>query len=254
MQVLHPEGLDRLGRSLRYLRLARESISLEQKFLNLWISLESLFTGANASILTILVDYVPSLYAISTIKRRCIYLRDVLAANEIPITPLVAQVTGETGATFTTGTSLSSIYKIINNEPAGIELFDSLGNLEHLKYKILTICIELKTNSSIEQRMERSISDVSRQIRRIYLLRNRITHTGHYEKIRPQLVTHLFDYVAVCYMAICESAECVGGDEKYSVSDLLMAYKIGIDNQLKNCRSNKKSLSVLADFEPHPLV
>ncbi|AVO53490.1 hypothetical protein C7A17_12180 [Ectopseudomonas mendocina] len=130
---------------------------------------------------------------------------------------------------FASTTSELDIYSILGSEQAAIELFNSLGDLEHLKYKISSIHEELKINALVVKRIEKAQTDVSRQLRRIYLLRNRIAHTGHYEKIRPQLVTHLLDYIAVCYMAICASAESAKDGPVCTVGDLLLSYKMGVD-------------------------
>lgn len=62
---------DQVLQSLRYVRLARNINSNEQKILNLWISLESLFLWkGDAAILTILLQHVPKIYAQASITCR----------------------------------------------------------------------------------------------------------------------------------------------------------------------------------------
>lgn len=229
MSVLNKDGKENLGRSLRYLRLAREAVSFEQKLLNLWISLESLFSASESGILPAILGYAPQIYAISSIRRRVLYLRDLLAANSIGTTPLVQGCTPTKFDQFSSSTTEADIYALLKNELAAIELFNSLGNKEHLKYKLLTIFEELKSNSNLLIRLEKSEKDVARQLRRIYFLRNKMAHAGHYENIRPQLVIHLLDYVAVCYMAICSSAQHSKIADMCTVGDLLAGFKMGIE-------------------------
>ena len=250
---LNDQGREQLGRSLRYLRLARESISLEQKLLNLWISVESLFSDGESSILANIIEYVPQIYAVSSLSRRVRYLRDLLAQLKVPTTELIkTQIMG--GAVrFDKNTTDSQIFEITRNEKAAIELFDSLNQKEHLKYKLLSTFKEMESNKSIIDRITSSEVDVTRQLRRIYFLRNKIAHTGHYSNIRPQLVTHLLDYLAVCYLAIAKSASKATENNSHSIGDLLAAYKMGADVVISRARSSSP-IKNLEELTPTPII
>lgn len=250
LKVLDEQGKEHLGRSLRYLRLARESVSLEQKLLNLWISLESLFSDGDSAILTNIVEYVPQIYALSGLERRVCYLKDLLVHASVPATPLVrAQGIDR----FDKRVTKNQIFSLLKNELATIELFNSLGEKEHLKFKLLNTFKELKDNSAISDRLKHSESDVTRQLRRIYFLRNKIAHTGHYANIKPQLITHLLDYVAVSYMAIATSATKATHVGLYSIGDLLAAYKMGSDVVVSRAKSQTPIVSV-EQLIPSPVI
>ncbi|RAS09173.1 hypothetical protein C7415_1045 [Cupriavidus alkaliphilus] len=228
-KALNDSAADQLGRSLRYLRLARNSASLEQKLLNLWIALESLFINSEQGILSNIVEYVPHFYATAGIWRRVGYLRDLLVENAVATTPLIQDSILPGAPRFDETTTNHQIFALLRNKDAAQELFDSLDEREHLKFKLSHIMKDLKDNKSIRERLARSENDVIRQLRRIYFLRNKIAHTGHFDGVRPQLVTHLLDYVAICYRAISASAAQVDDAESCSIAELLAATRMGVD-------------------------
>lgn len=220
---------DQLGRSLRYLRLARNAPSLEQKMLNLWIALESLFVSRDTSILQSILDFVPQLYASAGLNRRVIYLHDLLVANQVSTTPLAREAMRSDAASFNEATEAHHIFALLRDEQAAIEMFNSMEDREHLKFKFMQIFRELKDNKALAARLTRSEADVRRQLRRIYFLRNKIAHTGHFQGVRPQLVTHLLDYLAVCYRSISVAAAKAADGDTYSVPELLTAARMGAD-------------------------
>jgi hypothetical protein len=249
---LNEQGKEHMSRSLRYFRLARESVSLEQKLLNLWISLESLFSDGETSILVNIEDYIPQIYAVSGLLRRVRYLKDLLVKNKIPTTQLIRENLMPGIDKFDACTTDAHIFLLLRNESAVKELFESLGEKEHLKYKCKTTYDELKDNKAIADRIKRSELDVTRQLRRIYFLRNKITHTGHFANIRPQLVMHLFDYLAVCYAAISISAEKTVQKNSHSIDDLLAAYKMGVDVVVGQSTSGK--IDKFEQLIPVPII
>ncbi|MED5525086.1 MAG: hypothetical protein VX447_10075 [Pseudomonadota bacterium] len=250
---LNGQGREQLGRSLRYLRLARESVSLEQKLLNLWISIESLFADGESSILSNILEYVPQIYAVSALSRRVGYLRDLLVKCQIAATPLIKAHVMAGAETFGADTTDSHIFDILRHEPAAMELFYSLDQKEHLKFKLLSTFKEMENNQAIANRVKRSESDVTRQLRRIYFLRNKIAHTGHYANIRPQLVTHLLDYLAVCYLAISTSASKAVENGAQSIGDLLAAYKMGADVVISRSKASNP-IGKIGELVPVPII
>ncbi|MBR8075044.1 hypothetical protein [Burkholderia cenocepacia] len=250
---LNEEAMDQLGRSLRYLRLARHSSSFEQKLLNLWIALESLFSESDVGILQNILEYVPSLYAVAGLRRRIAYLRDLLVANEISAEFLAGSVLPENTVKFDGSAADHHIFQLLRNEDLAIRLFDSLGDKEHLKFKLMQIHGELKDNAAIADRLERSHGDVARQLRRIYFLRNKMAHTGHYKGVRPQLITHLLDYIAVCYRAISAAAINAKEGATYSIGELLTAARMGSDLVVARV-SVKDPVLTLDHISPNPLI
>lgn len=251
---LNETGKAHLGRSLRYLRLSRESISLEQKLLNLWIALESLFSEGDSSIIANITNFVPQFYAVTGIARRVIYIRNLLVKNEVEIPPLAKKLVSTTVETkFNEEITPDEIFSILRDEKSAKELFVTLGEFEHLKFRIVKIVAEIKDNKSILARIVQSEKDVGRQLRRIYFVRNKIAHTGHYENIRPQLVTHLLDYLVASYLAISNSATATKAGHTYSISELLDAYKMGAEQVIHSCREAPHP-SIFADLLPIAVV
>lgn len=250
---LDSEGKEHLGRSLRYLRLARESVSIEQKMLNLWIALESLFADGESSILLNILEYVPQMYAVSGLRRRISYFKNLLVKNVIPTTALFRSEISTGMNIFDSQTTDAEVFRLLRNEPAAIELFDSLGSKEHLKFRLMSIFNELKNNGAISERIRRTEVDVTRQLRRIYFLRNKMTHTGHFANIRPQLVTHLLDYVAICYAAISSAASQAKLKDMHSIGDMLAAQKMGCDVVVSGCRGQRAIVDI-EDLVPVPII
>ncbi|MGP1716044.1 MAG: hypothetical protein ACTS9Y_02600 [Methylophilus sp.] len=244
LKNLDDPAKEQFSRSLRYLRLARHSVSLEQKLMNLWIALESLFGNEGNNIIGNILEFVPQFYAIAGLIRRVNYLRNLLSKNKIPITPLAASDIGTGITNFDSSITNANIFALLRNEPAAMELFASLGNKEHLKFKLIKIFQELKDNKSISKRLSKSEEDVTRQLRRIYFLRNKIAHAGHFQGVRPQLITHLNDYVYISYNAIATAAQNAKDGQLYSISELLASSKMGVD-LLTSRVSSKEEVSSL---------
>lgn len=252
-KTLDETAKEHLGRSLRHLRLAKNSTSLEQKLLNLWISLESLFFSADSSIISNILEYVPQFYAITGISRRVTYLRELLVSNDIETTPIINSEICVGMDKFDSSTSDDQVFLILRNEDAAKELFSSLGNKDHLKFKLMRIFSEIKDNKAISARLNRSEADVQRQLRRIYFLRNKIAHTGHFDGVRPQLVTHLLDYVAISYRVISEAARKTQSNEKYSISELLSSARMGVDI-IKSKVNSKEEIRSLSNLILNPVI
>jgi hypothetical protein len=250
---LNDDSKEQLARSLRHLRLARNSVSVEQKLLNLWIALESLFGNAGNSIIGNILEFVPQFYAITGLGRRVAYLRELLSANEIEVTPIIRADICPGLLKFDASVTDAQIFVLLRSEKAAIELFNSIKNKEHLKFKLMKIFAELKNNKSILARIDRSEADVGRQLRRIYFLRNKIAHTGHFRDVRPQLVTNLLDYVAISYRAISVAASKTTQHENYSIPELLAASRMGVD--LVTARvSSKDEVTALEQITLLPVI
>lgn len=248
---LDEQGREQLGRSLRYLRLARESVSLEQKLLNLWIAIESIFADGENSILSGVLEYVPSFYAVTGLLRRVRYLRDMLARVNIATNQSVRDKVNI--KRLDNSLTDADVFRLLRDEEAAEEVFLLLGNREHLKYKIISTFGQLKNNSEIKKRIKKTETDVTRQLRRIYFLRNKITHTGRYANIRPQLITHLLDYLAVSYMAISKSASVSNQINSSSIEDLLGAYKLGVDIVIRRSNTDKELMKI-EELTPSPII
>lgn len=239
LHVLEPDSKSQLGRSLRYLRLSKESVSLEQKLLNLWIAFESLFVDLGAGIIGNMLDYVPILYATTGLRRRVEYLRDLLVSNSISVPDEIRRKLFDK-ARFDKELTVEQVFALLRDEPLAIVLFNSIEKKEHLKFKLMQVYQELETNKALSDRLSRTEDDVIRQLRRIYFMRNKITHTGRFSGVRPQLITHLLDYIGVCYEAIFAASDKAKVDSQYSLIELLTSAKIGAEIVSAKCNSKER--------------
>ncbi len=212
-----------LNRCFRYIRLSKESRFTEQKLLNLWIALEAIYAFGNQGILDNILKYAPIVYATFSSTRRLSYLKDLLVANSVQLTPLCTAIHATKSGLFESSCTEEQIFALIIDRATATELFESLGDLEHLKYRLLETRKSFETAKIVNKRFKRSSLDASRQLRRIYKLRNEIAHMGFTEGIRPPLVTHLFDYLISTLHALVISAQVHRG-EPADIAQLLDSF------------------------------
>lgn len=212
-----------LSRCFRYIRLSKESRFTEQKLLNLWIALEAIYFFGNQGILDNILKYAPIVYSAFSSARRLTYLKSLLIANSVQLTPLCRTIHTTESGLFDSSYSEDLVLRVISDRATAVELFDSLGDFEHLKYSLLKTREGFESAKIVNKRINRSSADACRQVRRIYKLRNEIAHMGFTEGIRPQLVTHLFDYVTTTLHALLIAAQ-VPRDKPADIDQLLDSF------------------------------
>ena len=223
-------SFEHLSRSLRYLRLGRESVSLEQKLLNIWIAMESLFIDLNSkNIIDRILDFVPRAYAYETLLKRSSYVLKLLSKHKISIPESLKSDLGVSEDTFSSSVSKIVFHNTLMIDGNARKLFESIENSEHLKFRIKSVYDEIKNIKSIKARLNKTEKDVSMQLRRLYLYRNKIAHAGYLSGIRPQLINNLVDYLMVCYKAIFVTLASIDDDRKFTVSDSILSYSTGIN-------------------------
>lgn len=89
---------------------------------------------------------------------------------------------------------------------------------------------EIKNSDALLTRVEKTVKDVERQLKRIYLIRNKIAHRGHYGDIRPQIVNHLFDYASTCLDAIATTLLMAPVTARFELPVALLSYKLGSED------------------------
>ena len=237
-------GLDRdsvevIKNSLRYFRLARESKSIEQKILNTWISIESLYVkNKNKNIIDDIIKYVPMIYNSFSIIRKIRYAKELLKINKVKIPNDIKETLKIKNNIFDKNTTDEQILEIINEEKLFIPLVKSIDGTEHLKYR-LTIIKEFIDKDKILNSFRESEESIKNQLYRIYFMRNKISHRGHYKNINPHLLEHLTDYLMISYSALVIGFSYIQNSnrENISISDLLYSYTLKF-NKVKNNISN----------------
>lgn len=252
--ALDDSSSDQLSRSLRHLRLARETPSLEQKMLNLWISLEALFLVADGTIIGGIMDCVPQIYAVQGLVRRLRYMKALLIANRTAI-PTLAQTAMSTELTrFTKNINDNQMFVLFKNDDACNELYESVAGKEHLRFRILTLRTEFTNNKSIHARLESTQKDVNLQLRRIYFYRNKIAHTGHFQNVKPQLIMHLTDYLYMIFSCLSDAALLARNNQKYSIAELIMSARMGADKVIAASKHTSSQILSYSGIELKPIM
>lgn len=215
IQKLDDTDKSQILQSLRYVRLTRNINSNEQKILNLWISFESLFSWkGDSSVLGILLDYVPKIYAQVAFLTRLDLGLYILKRCKVKILDSKAN----------RSLNLRDLFDVLSNEEKAINVFNSIDD-ELLKYRWSKLCKSYSSGDHIVKEIKKTEKDVARQIRRIYFLRNKISHTGFYADINPILTLHLMDYVQVCYVGLHKGIiECTKIEDRLFSFEEIFSY------------------------------
>lgn len=258
--VLNDESTNLLKSSLRYFRIAKQSKSVEQKLLNSWIAIETIYLKQNSSnddeesIINNIIYYIPFLYNSFSIIRKIRYARELLVVNKIPIPDEVCSKLNISEKSFNENIKVDSIWKIMKDESLFLSLMEinELDGLEHLKYRLTDIYNFIINKDSksgdktetILKHFKKTKNLVENQLYRIYGMRNKISHQGHYENINHQLIEHLTDYLMISYSAIAIGKTYLPklhNGEKFSLLDILDIYEFQFNNILKNIESDEIS-------------
>lgn len=233
---LEKESIIRFNRSIHYLRMSKDTGSLEQKLLNMWIALESLFDKHENTIIGDIVKWLPLIYSTTSLIRRIEYVLNLLRKYEIKVPKEVKLHYGTKINSFQE-MKIDSFVDIFFNEDLCKKIFNNCGNKEFLKYRIMETFEELKTSKKTISRIERSSSDVQRQIRRIYLVRNKLTHQAFHGNVKGQIVNNLNEYLFICYSAIYSTIITIDKGRKVSIDDIFLSYQLGCQNLYNNLKS-----------------
>lgn len=248
---LTSEALGILKSSLRYFRLAKQSKSIEQKLINTWIAIESLYIKSKehessdkkkSSLIENIIHYVPMIYNSFSIIRKIRYAKKILVSNKIKITSKIRSELDIKDEHFSNYITDNDIWKIMQRK----DLFDSLMEdkeiefLEHLKYR-LTIIYEFCQKGEVLKNFDKSKYMIENQLYRIYYMRNKITHSGEHNNINYDLLTHLTDYLVISYAAIvigCKYLPQIESIQEFSILDILGCYEIEYKNLTKKIEGN----------------
>lgn len=227
---LNRDSIEIIENSLRYYRLARESKSIEQKILNTWISIESLYVrnrNNKENIISNIIQNVPMIYNSFSIIRRVRYAKELLKSNKISIPDEIKNHLDIKNNMFDKTTTDEQVLKIITHKELFLSLVNNINGSEHLKYRLGSI-MEFIHHDKIMSKFKESEESIHNQLYRIYFMRNKISHRGHYKKINPHLLEHLTDYLILSYAALVIGSSYIheGSLEDISISDLLSSYTL----------------------------
>lgn len=259
LDKLDDKNIEIIRNSLRYFRLAKESKSIEQKILNTWISIESLYirkkNDMNSSTIENIIHYVPMIYNSMSIIRKIRYAKKLLSTNKIHINNEIKEELNIKYNSFNNLISNESILMIMRNDKLFKSLVEdnSLKDLEHLKYRLTSIYNLLKNGKNENDEKDEKFDNINKiflnsklsienQIYRIYFMRNKISHQGYYKNINSIVFNHLTDYLMISYSAIVVGAKYLPKmkeNEKFSILDILDSYELQFNRVLKNIGEDK---------------
>ena len=194
------ERYDVLARSPRYLRIAKESTSLEQKLINIWIALECIFEKTEGNIISGIVKYIPKFYSASAVLSRISYSQHLLAKRLKEIPSDLIEGVGGTKKKFNE-LSLEECFDIMKVEANRHKIYKELDarDEQFLIFRIIHIYDELSDGQKISERLINTQKDVERQLYRIYRLRNKLAHRAFHNNVPPQFIDNLITYLLSSY-------------------------------------------------------
>lgn len=225
-------AIQALQRSLRYYRLGITESTFDSKFLSMWISLEAIFDFSNESIMDRVLAVLPRIYAFESLIKRIHYLHELLTRHKIEIPENIKYTLNLDDINmdnFETINGLILSYTILSNEEYAKCLFESIKNNEYAKFKIKQIFDEFKSKRAINLRIEKTTIDVTRQLKRIYYLRNKIVHQGHHGKISTRIYSHLCEYVGFLLGEVITTL--CATEEKIDLFQILQGYALALDSK-----------------------
>lgn len=249
------ERYDVLTRSLRYLRIAKDSTSLEQKLINIWISIECLFEKTEGNIISGISKYAPRFFAINGILSRIIYSKSLLSKRLNPIPEDILFESGIAKNKFSE-LSIEEFFNLIKLEGNRHKIYSKLNDSDEqfIIFRLINIYEDIGNNKKIKDRLTNTQKDVERQIYRIYRLRNKLAHRAFHGNVRPQFVDNLITYLLSSYSVFIlfssyDHIECFNSQDTFNIFEAsyeCILSGLSLEKDLKDI--NLSSLLISSQF------
>ncbi|MBB4809233.1 hypothetical protein HNP31_000926 [Acinetobacter johnsonii] len=215
ISIFNHESQKTLSQSLRYLKIGSNSQNIEQKFLNYWISLESLFSWHKSdSILNAMNEFIPYFSFIDNIKSRINLIKTILNKYNPTINPVIINRLKLDEGSYI-NLKNSDLIKILKSKDDYKKLLDDLNNLEYAKSIIIEQFEILKDTKAYFDNHKRICEN---NLRRIYSYRNQIAHQGHYDKIPVHLILMSKSYIFSCYYSLIYFNLAIRADKNININ------------------------------------
>lgn len=229
-----------------YANISKNSLFQEEKYMNIWVALESLArTDLCPNIISNVLVNVPSALCIRYIYRLTRNFCEDLNRCDVTLTDFQIDINQEE--------KQELVFKII-------ELFrsDSYANLlskcsvnSLLQYRCEDIHKLLTDLSYAWSRIKSHHDKIDWQLQRLYRIRNEIAHSALQEKTSLLIyIEHLFDYLSTF---VSEIVTRVGGDSIINIEEILMIIQ-GNYNELESICLDKKSTLGIEDVLPRGII
>ncbi|WP_122032959.1 hypothetical protein [Aliivibrio sp. EL58] len=237
-----------LSRSLRYLRIAKESTSLEQKLLGLWIALECIFEKTEGNIISGITNYVPLFYSSQSVDIRIRYTKSLLETRLVNMPNSWVSQTSSSSIKIK-DLSVDAYFDLMKIESNRRDIYKNLTKLgeEFVIFRIIHVFECFGSSKKLLKRIEATKNDVKNQLFRIYKVRNKLTHRAFYGHVRPQLVDNLLSYLHSSYNTLIIGS-IYDDIQDFDSLDLFHVHKSSYDVMINALREKDLSLDEL-DYE-----
>lgn len=233
---------------LKNLRQVKESARLEQKLLSLWIGLESLsYSGDEKSIIASVINFLPKLYAIQSIKQRVEYVLILLEKYGVTIPKTVKERHDIDSDVFSKEIPLDVFYQLIKCEQSAREVCASINNLEFLYFRFYALHKVICDKKEIRKRIGYTREDIEKQLYRIYQKRNNIVHVGFSDSLSHYVINHLSDYVNTLLLIVLDTAKSAKHLSDLTLDDVILSNQLVVDNKIKSL--DKNSFDKISELE-----
>jgi hypothetical protein len=219
---------------LQNLRQVKDSVRLEQKLLNLWISLESLsFTREERSIISSVTTLLPKVYAIKSLEQRITYTLSLLEKLNIAIPDSVSARHNLNAYNFNKKISIDQFYDLITNTDSARAICKSFNGEDLAYFRFYELYLLLEKKEHIKARVKQTKETIENQLYRIYKKRNQIVHIGHSENLNQNLINYLSEYVNSMILEVLGAARDSRHINNISLDDILLSLQMVVDAKFK---------------------
>ena len=208
-----------------YANISRASLFQEEKYMNLWVSLESLArTNMYADIITNVKNTVPAAMSLRYVYRIVRnYIEDCARCGvEFNFPNHCIDMKQDTKQQMVRET-----IEVFQDRELYTQLLDKCKINMLLKYRTESIYLLLNDISVVKKKVENHYNKIRWQIQRLYRIRNEIAHAALQEKNSLIVyIEHLYDYLSVY---ISEIVTCLVENRQTSIEEALCSIRDNYD-------------------------
>lgn len=232
---------------LKNLRQVKESARLEQKLLNLWISLESLnYSGDDKSIISSVISFLPKAYALQSIRQRVEYILMLFVKYKVDFPESVKKRHNIEGEIITKDFDLNKFYEIITLERSAREICSNIKDFCFLYYRFYELYKIISSNKKVKERVSHTNEGIEKQLYRIYQKRNNVVHVGFSDDLSHYAINHLSDYVNTLLLLVFNTIENASHLSEITLDDILLSTQLVVDNKFNIVKD--KGIKNLSDL------
>lgn len=178
-----------------YVNISKLSMYQEEKFLNLWIAIESIMnTGEYNNIISHMKKVLPAIMSSQYIYR---IIRN-LSEDFIRVS-----IDYEEREDLSKHKLVEELIKKIKNDSEYLDLLNKCSKNKLLEFRLKEIKELLKDSNSIKDKIDRYHQTITWHIQRLYRLRNEITHESYLcDKNITPYIEHIHEFISILIIEI----------------------------------------------------